>query len=139
MYKSPLRDGGYDVADYEEIHPDYGTIEDVREFIEAAHQRGLRVIADFVMNHTSSDHPWFQARARPPLLLLLLRRPPALRLSVISPDLGSTTRTCRVATSNGCVSGLSWAPRLPSKTTERSTHKKKKKKKNIANCWDAQA
>jgi maltose alpha-D-glucosyltransferase/alpha-amylase len=60
MYKSPLRDGGYDVADYELVHEDYGTIEDVREFIEAAHQRGLRVIADFVMNHTSSDHAWFQ-------------------------------------------------------------------------------
>jgi maltose alpha-D-glucosyltransferase/alpha-amylase len=60
MYKSPLRDGGYDVADYERVHEDYGTIDDVREFIEAAHQRGLRVIADFVMNHTSSDHPWFQ-------------------------------------------------------------------------------
>jgi maltose alpha-D-glucosyltransferase / alpha-amylase len=63
MYKSPLRDGGYDVASYEEIHPDYGTMDDVREFIEAAHQRGMRVIADFVMNHTSADHPWFQ-RAR---------------------------------------------------------------------------
>jgi maltose alpha-D-glucosyltransferase/alpha-amylase len=60
MYKSPLRDGGYDVADYERVHEDYGSIEDVREFIEQAHQRGLRVIADFVMNHTSSDHPWFQ-------------------------------------------------------------------------------
>jgi maltose alpha-D-glucosyltransferase/alpha-amylase len=60
MYKSPLRDGGYDVADYELVHEDYGTIEDVREFIDAAHQRGLRVIADFVMNHTSSDHAWFQ-------------------------------------------------------------------------------
>jgi maltose alpha-D-glucosyltransferase / alpha-amylase len=66
MYKSPLRDGGYDVASYEEIHPDYGSIEDVREFIEAAHQRGLRVIADFVMNHTSSDHPWFQRARRAP-------------------------------------------------------------------------
>ena len=60
MYRSPLRDGGYDVADYEQIHEDYGTMDDVREFIDAAHQRGLRVIADFVMNHTSSDHPWFQ-------------------------------------------------------------------------------
>ena len=60
MYKSPLRDGGYDVADYELVHEDYGSIDDVREFIEAAHQRGLRVIADFVMNHTSSDHAWFQ-------------------------------------------------------------------------------
>ena len=42
------------------MHPDYGTIEDARAFIEAAHQRGIRVIADLVMNHTSSEHPWFQ-------------------------------------------------------------------------------
>jgi len=64
MYKSPLRDGGYDIADYEEIHPDYGTMEDVRTFLEAAHQRGMRVIADLVMNHTSSDHEWFQKSRR---------------------------------------------------------------------------
>jgi maltose alpha-D-glucosyltransferase/alpha-amylase len=60
MYASPLRDGGYDIADYEAIHPDYGTIDDVREFLDAAHQRGIRVIADLVMNHTSNDHQWFQ-------------------------------------------------------------------------------
>jgi maltose alpha-D-glucosyltransferase / alpha-amylase len=66
MYASPLRDGGYDISDYYEVHPDYGTIDDVRAFIEAAHEHGLRVIADLVMNHTSSDHPWFQrARAAP--------------------------------------------------------------------------
>jgi len=67
MYKSPLRDGGYDVADFTQVHEDYGTIDDVREMIEAAHQRGIRVIADFVVNHTSSDHEWFQrARKAPP-------------------------------------------------------------------------
>jgi len=67
MYASPLRDGGYDISDFYEIHPDYGTIDDVRIFIGAAHERGMRVIADFVMNHTSSDHPWFQrARRAPP-------------------------------------------------------------------------
>ena len=60
MYASPLRDGGYDIADYNAIHPDYGTVEDFRAFVEAAHQRGMRVIADLVMNHTSLDHPWFQ-------------------------------------------------------------------------------
>ena len=60
FYKSPLRDGGYDIADFFTIQPDYGTVDDVRDFIEAAHQRGMRVIADLVMNHTSSDHPWFQ-------------------------------------------------------------------------------
>ena len=61
MYASPLRDGGYDIADFNAIHPDYGTVEDFRDFVEAAHQRGMRVIADLVMNHTSADHPWFQA------------------------------------------------------------------------------
>jgi maltose alpha-D-glucosyltransferase/alpha-amylase len=67
MYASPLRDGGYDIADYDNVHPDYGTIDDVRAFIEASHQRGIRVIADLVMNHTSSDHEWFQrARTAPP-------------------------------------------------------------------------
>jgi maltose alpha-D-glucosyltransferase/alpha-amylase len=60
MYPSPLRDGGYDIADFYGIHPDYGTVEDFTRFVEAAHERGIRVIADLVMNHTSSDHPWFQ-------------------------------------------------------------------------------
>jgi maltose alpha-D-glucosyltransferase / alpha-amylase len=66
MYQSPLRDGGYDIADFFAVHEDYGVIEDVRRFIDEAHQRGMRVIADLVMNHTSSDHPWFQeARSSP--------------------------------------------------------------------------
>jgi maltose alpha-D-glucosyltransferase/alpha-amylase len=66
MYPSPLRDGGYDIADFFDIHPDYGTVEDFRAFVDAAHQRQIRVIADLVMNHTSSDHPWFQeARSSP--------------------------------------------------------------------------
>jgi maltose alpha-D-glucosyltransferase / alpha-amylase len=60
MYQSPLRDGGYDIADFFAIHPDYGTVDDFKEFVEQAHQRGMRVIADLVMNHTSADHPWFQ-------------------------------------------------------------------------------
>jgi maltose alpha-D-glucosyltransferase / alpha-amylase len=60
MYPSPLRDGGYDIADFFAVHPDYGSVDDFRTFVEAAHQRGIRVIADLVVNHTSSDHPWFQ-------------------------------------------------------------------------------
>jgi maltose alpha-D-glucosyltransferase/alpha-amylase len=60
FYASPLRDGGYDIADYSVVHPDYGTVEDFRNLVDAAHQRGIRVIADLVVNHTSSDHPWFQ-------------------------------------------------------------------------------
>ena len=66
MYESPGRDGGYDIADFYNVHPDYGTMDDVRAFIEAAHERGIRVIADLVMNHTSSDRAWFQeARSSP--------------------------------------------------------------------------
>jgi maltose alpha-D-glucosyltransferase / alpha-amylase len=66
MYASPLRDGGYDIADYYAIHPDYGSVEDFRLLVEQAHQRGMRVIADLVVNHTSADHPWFQeARSSP--------------------------------------------------------------------------
>jgi maltose alpha-D-glucosyltransferase/alpha-amylase len=60
FYKSPLRDGGYDIADFTVGHPDYGNVDDVRELIDAAHARRVRVIADLVMNHTSIDHPWFQ-------------------------------------------------------------------------------
>lgn len=61
MYPSPLRDDGYDVSDFYSIHPDYGTLEDFKAFLAAAHARGLRVIADLVLNHTSDQHPWFQA------------------------------------------------------------------------------
>ncbi len=60
FYKSPLRDGGYDISDFTQVHPDYGNVDDVAELIEAAHTRRIRVIADLVMNHTSADHPWFQ-------------------------------------------------------------------------------
>ncbi len=65
MYPSPLRDGGYDVSDHFSILPDYGTLGDFYEFLEAAHARGIRVIADMVMNHTSDQHPWFQEARRP--------------------------------------------------------------------------
>jgi maltose alpha-D-glucosyltransferase/alpha-amylase len=61
MYPSPLKDDGYDIADFYGIHPSYGTVENFQTFLDAAHARGLRVIADLVMNHTSDQHPWFQA------------------------------------------------------------------------------
>ncbi|GAC1342309.1 MAG: maltose alpha-D-glucosyltransferase [Acetobacteraceae bacterium] len=67
FYPSPRRDDGYDIADYTDVHPDYGDMDDVRRFIEAAHARGLRVITELVINHTSDQHPWFQsARHAPP-------------------------------------------------------------------------
>ena len=60
IYPSPLKDDGYDIADYYGVHPDYGTIEDFKELVKQAHQRGLRIIADMVLNHTSDQHRWFQ-------------------------------------------------------------------------------
>ncbi|MFN4259624.1 MAG: maltose alpha-D-glucosyltransferase [Gemmataceae bacterium] len=67
FYPSPLKDDGYDIADYTDIHPDYGTLDDFKEFLDAAHQHGLRVITELVINHTSDQHPWFQRarRAKP--------------------------------------------------------------------------
>ena len=66
MFPSPLKDDGYDVADYRNIHPDYGTLADFRAFVQAAHARGLKVVIDMVMNHTSDQHPWFQAARQDP-------------------------------------------------------------------------
>jgi maltose alpha-D-glucosyltransferase / alpha-amylase len=60
FYPSPLRDDGYDIADYTTVHPNYGTLDDFKIFLNAAHNRGLRVIIEMVMNHTSDQHPWFQ-------------------------------------------------------------------------------
>jgi maltose alpha-D-glucosyltransferase/alpha-amylase len=59
FYPSPLRDDGYDIADYTAVHPDYGTLRDFRHFVREAHRRGLRVITELVVNHTSDQHPWF--------------------------------------------------------------------------------
>jgi maltose alpha-D-glucosyltransferase/alpha-amylase len=63
FYPSPRRDDGYDIADYRGVHPDYGTMADLRAFIDAAHARGMKIITELVINHTSDQHPWFQ-RAR---------------------------------------------------------------------------
>ena len=60
FYQSPLRDGGYDISDFFTILPEYGDVDDFALFMEEAHRRGIRVIADMVMNHTSDQHPWFQ-------------------------------------------------------------------------------
>src|SRR5215813_5545119 len=66
MYPSPMRDDGYDIADYYSIHPDYGTVDDFRKLVEEAHKRGIRVLTELVINHTSDQHPWFQEARRDP-------------------------------------------------------------------------
>ncbi|HSB15793.1 MAG TPA: maltose alpha-D-glucosyltransferase, partial [Bryobacteraceae bacterium] len=66
FFPSPLRDDGYDIADYSNVHPSYGTLDDFKIFIAEAHQRGLQVIIELVVNHTSDQHPWFQAARKAP-------------------------------------------------------------------------
>ncbi len=66
FYPSPRRDDGYDIAEYIGVHPEYGTLDDARRFIDAAHARGIKVITELVINHTSDQHPWFQAARNAP-------------------------------------------------------------------------
>jgi maltose alpha-D-glucosyltransferase/alpha-amylase len=60
FFPSPLRDDGYDIADYRSVHPSYGILDDFRKFLTGAHERGIRIIIELVLNHTSDQHPWFQ-------------------------------------------------------------------------------
>ena len=83
FYQSPLRDGGYDISDFFTVLPEYGDLGDAVELVEEAHRRGIRVIADMVMNHTSDQHPWFQESPPGPhqpqgRLVRVERRRPAL-------------------------------------------------------------
>jgi len=66
FFPSPLKDDGYDIADYTSVNPIYGTLSDFKEFLAAAHQRGIRVIIELIVNHTSDQHPWFQRARRAP-------------------------------------------------------------------------
>ncbi len=66
FFPSPLKDDGYDIADYTGVHPNYGTLDDFKEFLDAAHDRGMQVLIELVINHTSDQHPWFQAARRAP-------------------------------------------------------------------------
>jgi maltose alpha-D-glucosyltransferase/alpha-amylase len=66
FFPSPLKDDGYDIADYRSVHPSYGTLDDFREFVRAAHERHVKVLIELVVNHTSDQHPWFQRARRAP-------------------------------------------------------------------------
>ncbi len=64
FYPSPLKDDGYDVTDYYDVHPDYGTLSDFKQFLKEAHRRGIKVITELILNHTSDQHPWFKKAKR---------------------------------------------------------------------------
>ncbi|MGI4896711.1 MAG: alpha-amylase family glycosyl hydrolase, partial [Janthinobacterium lividum] len=66
FFASPLRDGGYDISDYNAVLPEFGTLPEFQRLVQEAHQRGIRIIIDLVMNHTSDQHPWFQASRSDP-------------------------------------------------------------------------
>jgi maltose alpha-D-glucosyltransferase/alpha-amylase len=66
IYPSPLKDDGYDIADFMHIHPDFGTVEDFKRLMDEAHKRGMHVIADLVLNHCSDQHAWFQSALKDP-------------------------------------------------------------------------
>ena len=120
MYQSPLRDGGYDIADFFSIHPDYGTVDDFKTFVEQAHQRGIRVIADLVMNHTSADHPWFQESRTHPQARAVTgtsgRTP-----TTAGPTRGSSSSTPSRRTGRGIPSAASTSGTASSRTSPTST------------------
>jgi len=66
FYESPLKDDGYDIADYRQVHPDYGTLDDFKNLLAEAHKRGIRILIDLILNHTSTEHEWFQRARRAP-------------------------------------------------------------------------
>src|ERR1035437_8714649 len=83
---SPLRDDGYDTANYTDVHPSYGTLKDFQRFLREAHRRGLRVITELGLNHTSDQHIWFQGSCRAPpgtRLPRLIIGPASTRISLI--------------------------------------------------------
>jgi maltose alpha-D-glucosyltransferase / alpha-amylase len=103
FYPSPLRDDGYDIADYYDINPAYGTLKDFRRFLRKAHSLGLRVITELVVNHTSNEHSWFQ-RAR--------RAPPGSRLRdfYVWSDTSKRYEEARIIFKDFETSNWSWDP-----------------------------
>ena len=117
IHPSPNRDWGYDVADYEGVHPDYGTLTDFTALVEAAHARGLKIILDEVLAHTSDEHAWFTASRdgdAPKRDWYVWAAPkddgtgPNNWLSVFGGRPGLTSRRgCNITTTNSCASSPS--------------------------------
>ncbi len=101
-YPSPWRDEGYDVADHYAIHPQLGTIGDLDRLVEEAHRRGIRVLGDYVMNHVSTDHPWFQEARRD--------RSSPFRSWFLWSDTGTEFSRARVIFRDSEGSNWSWDP-----------------------------
>ena len=103
FYESPLRDDGYDISDYTAINPAYGSLDDFRDFVDAAHARDIRVIIELVVNHSSDQHPWFQRARNAP------RGSPERDYYVWS-DTGDEFEEARIIFLDSEVSNWSWDP-----------------------------
>jgi maltose alpha-D-glucosyltransferase / alpha-amylase len=103
FYPSPLKDDGYDIASYTGIHPSYGVMKDFRRFLSEAHKRGLRVITELVINHTSDQHPWFQRARR-------AKRGSAARDFYVWSDTPDLYREARIIFKDFETSNWSWDP-----------------------------
>ena len=123
FYPSPLRDDGYDIADYAGVNPAYGTLRDFKAFLREAHRRGLRVITELVLNHTSDQHPWFQrARAAPSRAAAGATSTCGATRPTATPRPGSSSRTTRPRTGRGTRSpapttGTASSPTSPTSTS----------------------
>jgi maltose alpha-D-glucosyltransferase/alpha-amylase len=103
FYPSPLKDDGYDIANYRDIHPAYGTLRDFRVLLREAHARGLRVFTELVVNHTSDQHPWFQAARQAPA-------GSAKRDYYVWSDIGSEYSAARIIFTDTETSNWTWDP-----------------------------
>jgi maltose alpha-D-glucosyltransferase/alpha-amylase len=103
FYPSPQRDDGYDISDYRNVHPAYGSLADFRLFVREAHRRGLRVITELVINHTSDQHPWFQ-KARS------ARKGSAARSMYVWSDTDKALAGTRIIFSDTETSNWAWDP-----------------------------
>ncbi len=103
FYPSPLKDDGYDISDYNDVHPMYGNMTDFKAFVDAAHHRGLRVITELVVNHTSDRHPWFQRARKSP-------RGSCYRDFYVWSDTAEKYRDARVIFTDSETSNWTWDP-----------------------------
>src|SRR2546423_9383240 len=103
FYPSPLKDDGYDIASYKQIHPQYGSLRDFRQLLKEAHRRGIRVITELVLNHTSDQHPWFQRARR-------AKRGTAARDFYVWSDTPDRYRDARIIFKDFESSNWSWDP-----------------------------
>jgi glycosidase len=114
---SPLKDDGYDIADYLNVHPSYGTLDDFRAFVRAAHERHIKVLIELVVNHTSDQHPWFQRARHAPKDRPSARSTSGTTTTRSSPRRGSSSPTPRSRTGRTTRSPASTTGTASSRTS----------------------